>query len=65
MKSGDGVRRCRVLLGHPKRTALDFRLLAQVEVRGVLLRGSLLKFADGEAGVKLNSIRGKLRRAAT
>jgi hypothetical protein len=32
MKSGGGVRRCRVLLGHPKRTALDFRLLAQVEV---------------------------------
>lgn len=30
--SGDGMRRCRVLLAHPSRTALDFRLLSQVEV---------------------------------
>lgn len=30
--TGDGMRRCRVLLGHPARTSLDFRLLAQVEV---------------------------------
>jgi hypothetical protein len=27
-----GMRRCRVLLGHPNRTSLDFRLLSQVEV---------------------------------
>lgn len=30
--SRDGMRRCRVLLAHPSRTALDFRLLSQVEV---------------------------------
>jgi hypothetical protein len=30
--SGDGMRRCRVLLAHPSHTALDFRLLSQVEV---------------------------------
>jgi hypothetical protein len=32
IKAVDGMRRCRVLLGHPSRNALDFRLLAQVEV---------------------------------
>lgn len=30
--SAASVRRCRVLLGHPSRTTLDFRLLSQVEV---------------------------------
>jgi Fungal specific transcription factor domain len=30
--SGAGMRRCRVLLGLPSRTALDFRMLSQVEV---------------------------------
>jgi len=30
--SGASIRRCRVLLGHPNRTALDFRMLSQVEV---------------------------------
>jgi len=31
--SGEAMRRYRVLLDHPARTSLDFRLLAQVEVR--------------------------------
>ncbi|KAF8861438.1 hypothetical protein BDZ45DRAFT_799906 [Acephala macrosclerotiorum] len=35
IKAVDGVRRCRVLLGHPSRTALDFRLLAQVELNSI------------------------------
>jgi hypothetical protein len=30
--SREGMRRCRVLLAHPSRTVLDFRLLSQVEV---------------------------------
>ncbi|PMD17786.1 hypothetical protein NA56DRAFT_578416, partial [Hyaloscypha hepaticicola] len=33
--SGAGMRRCRVLLGHPSRTALDFRLLSQVELNSI------------------------------
>ncbi|KAE9362899.1 hypothetical protein N431DRAFT_424290 [Stipitochalara longipes BDJ] len=33
--SGAGVRRCRVLLGHPNRTALDFRMLSQVELNSI------------------------------
>ncbi|KAH9209964.1 hypothetical protein DL95DRAFT_526574 [Leptodontidium sp. 2 PMI_412] len=32
IKASEGMRRCRVLLGHPAITTLDFRLLAQVEV---------------------------------
>jgi hypothetical protein len=31
--SAAGMRRCRVLLGHPNRTSLDFRVLSQVEVK--------------------------------
>ncbi|OBT52755.1 hypothetical protein VE04_04847 [Pseudogymnoascus sp. 24MN13] len=33
--SRDGMRRCRVLLAHPSRTALDFRLLSQVELNSI------------------------------
>lgn len=33
--SGESMRRCRVLLRHPARTALDFRLLAQVELNSI------------------------------
>ncbi|CZR53510.1 uncharacterized protein PAC_03389 [Phialocephala subalpina] len=35
IKAVDGMRRCRVLLGHPSRTSLDFRLLAQVELNSI------------------------------
>jgi len=35
VKAVDGMRRCRVLLGHPSRTVLDFRLLAQVELNAI------------------------------
>ncbi|KAH9208281.1 hypothetical protein DL95DRAFT_395391 [Leptodontidium sp. 2 PMI_412] len=35
IKAVDGMRRCRVLLGHPSRNALDFRLLAQVELNAI------------------------------
>ncbi|PVH76092.1 hypothetical protein DL98DRAFT_465595 [Cadophora sp. DSE1049] len=35
VKAVDGMRRCRVLLGHPSRTMLDFRLLAQVELNAI------------------------------
>lgn len=31
--AANGMRRCRVILEHPARTNLDFRLLSQVEVR--------------------------------
>ncbi|KIM93968.1 hypothetical protein OIDMADRAFT_207874 [Oidiodendron maius Zn] len=51
--SGNGIRRCRVLLAHPSCTALDFRLLSQVEVRvKVSKRKELITI------LKLNSIRG-------
>ncbi|KAH7370946.1 C6 zinc finger domain protein [Rhexocercosporidium sp. MPI-PUGE-AT-0058] len=35
IKAVDGMRRCRVLLGHPSRNVLDFRLLAQVELNAI------------------------------
>ncbi|KAG4430934.1 hypothetical protein IFR05_013572 [Cadophora sp. M221] len=35
IKAVEGMRRCRVLLGHPSRNALDFRLLAQVELNAI------------------------------
>lgn len=53
--SGNGIRRCRVLLAHPNCTALDFRLLSQVEVCvKVSKRKELITI------LKLNSIRGKM-----
>lgn len=41
-----GMRRCRVLLGNPSRTALDFRLLSQVEVGTRNVRTSRSTVAD-------------------
>ncbi|KUJ08937.1 uncharacterized protein LY89DRAFT_690509 [Mollisia scopiformis] len=35
IKAIDGMRRCRVLFNHPSRTALDLRLLAQVELNSI------------------------------
>jgi hypothetical protein len=56
VKAADGMRRCRVLLGHPARTTLDFRLLAQVEVS----TAPRLKFEGAKLiEFELNSIRGK------
>jgi hypothetical protein len=47
-----------VLLGHPSRTALDFRLLSQVEVGASNVRGVHLLTYLG----KLNSIRGRSKK---
>jgi hypothetical protein len=53
--SGAGMRRCRVLLGHPNRTPLDFRMLSQVEVSA---RICFRQVPLANEYVKLNSIRG-------
>lgn len=50
------IRRCRVLLAHSSRTALDFRLLSQVEVYTQILWNAIFRLIIA----KVNTIRGRV-----